>query len=41
MGEALNSGQLPIQSEGAELYYRDIKIKALDALPNKFLEYIY
>lgn len=41
MGEVLNSGQLQIQSEGAELYYRDIKIKALDALPSKFLGYIY
>lgn len=41
MGEVLNSGQLQIQSEGAELFYRDIKIKALDALPKQYMEYIY
>jgi len=41
MGKVLDSGQLQIQSEGAELFYRDIKIKALDALPKQYMQYIY
>ncbi|MDU0355117.1 DUF1080 domain-containing protein [Paraglaciecola aquimarina] len=32
-GLPLTSGQLQIQSEGAEIFYRDIKIKALSSLP--------
>lgn len=32
-GEPLTSGQLQIQSEGAEVFYRDVKIKALNSLP--------
>ncbi|WP_158968936.1 DUF1080 domain-containing protein [Paraglaciecola sp. L3A3] len=32
-GNPLTSGQLQIQSEGAEIFYRDIKIKDLKAIP--------
>lgn len=33
-GVALTSGQLQLQSEGAELFYRDVKIKAISQLPD-------
>ena len=29
----VTNGKIQIQSEGAEVYYRDIKIKSIDALP--------
>ena len=32
-GNPLTSGQLQLQSEGATLYYRDIKIRPISALP--------
>ena len=35
-GEALTSGELQIQSEGAELYYRAMKIKPITTLPDAY-----
>lgn len=32
----LRSGQISLQTEGAELYYRDIKIRPLKGLPDEF-----
>jgi hypothetical protein len=34
-GEKLDSGQIQIQSEGAELYYRQMKIREITRLPKK------
>ena len=34
----LAKGKLQIQSEGAEIFYRDIKIKTLDAIPGEMLK---
>ena len=34
----LAKGKLQIQSEGAEIFYRDIKIKSLDAIPGEMLK---
>lgn len=34
--EPLNAGQIQIQSEGAEAYYRDIKIKPITNFPEEF-----
>ena len=31
----LNKGKLQIQSEGAEVFYKDIVIKPLDVIPNE------
>ncbi|AWB69065.1 DUF1080 domain-containing protein [Saccharobesus litoralis] len=39
-GQPLTSGQLQIQSEGAEVYYRAIKIRALDKMPSSFTRYL-
>ena len=36
-GEILKDGQIQIQSEGAEVYYRDIKIKAAADFPTELL----
>ena len=38
-GNPLNAGQLQFQSEGAELFYRDIKIKALPSMPKEYEQY--
>lgn len=35
-GASLTNGQLQLQSEGAEVFYKDIKIKSIDALPDYF-----
>ena len=35
----LTRGRLQLQSEAAEVYYKDIKIKRLEALPNKYASY--
>jgi hypothetical protein len=32
-------GKIQIQSEGAEVYYKDIKISNLESLPNEYLQY--
>lgn len=34
-GAILNDGQIQIQSEGAEIYYRDIKIKSVTSFPEE------
>ncbi|MGJ8691642.1 MAG: 3-keto-disaccharide hydrolase [Thalassotalea sp.] len=36
--QALTNGELQIQSEGAELYYRDMKIKQISSLPKGYDE---
>lgn len=36
----LTRGRIQIQSEGAEVYYKDIKIKSIDGIPNKYKKYI-
>ncbi len=33
----LQSGKIQLQTEGAEVFYRDIKIKNIDAIPDKLL----
>ncbi|ABG39339.1 protein of unknown function DUF1080 [Paraglaciecola sp. T6c] len=33
-GEPLTSGQLQLQSEGAEVFFRDVKIRPIQAFPN-------
>jgi hypothetical protein len=33
----VTSGQLILQSEGAEVYYRDIEIQPITAIPAEFL----
>ncbi|KMT67015.1 hypothetical protein XM47_01765 [Catenovulum maritimum] len=38
-GNPLTSGQIQLQSEGAELSFRDIKIKNLTQMPTKFSRY--
>jgi hypothetical protein len=32
----INSGQIILQSEGAEVFYRDIQIKQISAIPPEF-----
>jgi hypothetical protein len=32
----VNSGQIILQSEGAELFYRDIQLKQISAIPAEF-----
>lgn len=39
LDQILDSGQLQLQSEGAELFYKDIKIKSLDSMPTTYLQY--
>jgi len=34
----LKKGKLQIQSEGAEVFYKEIKIKSLDGIPSEFLK---
>jgi hypothetical protein len=34
--EPLSSGRILLQSEGAEAYYKDIKIKAITEIPKKY-----
>jgi hypothetical protein len=34
----LTNGKIQIQSEGAEVYYRQIKIQPLDRLPSEFVK---
>jgi len=34
----LKKGKLQIQSEGAEVFYKQIKIKSLDAIPAELLK---
>lgn len=36
----LTRGRIQIQSEGAEVYYRDMKIKAIDEIPKKYKKYL-
>src|SRR6476659_756412 len=35
---SLTKGKLQIQSEGAEVFYKGIKIKSLDVIPQEFLK---
>lgn len=35
----LTKGKIQLQSEAAEVYYKDIKIKSIDALPEKYAAY--
>jgi hypothetical protein len=37
-GNVLDSGQLQLQSEGAELFYKDIKIRSIKSLPSNLLD---
>ncbi|MFC1761081.1 DUF1080 domain-containing protein [Planctomycetota bacterium] len=39
-GEPLSAGQLQLQSEGAECYYRDVRIRSITALPEALAEAI-
>jgi len=32
----LTKGKIQIQSEGAEVYYKDIKVSSVNALPKEF-----
>ena len=34
----LNAGQICQQTEGAEVYYRDVEITPIDAMPPEFAE---
>jgi hypothetical protein len=34
----LTKGKLQIQSEGAEVFYKDIKLRAIDAIPVELLK---
>ena len=34
----ISSGQISLQTEGAEVYYRDIEIRPLTAIPAEFAE---
>jgi hypothetical protein len=34
----LNAGQICLQTEGAEVYYRDVEITPIDAMPPEFAE---
>lgn len=36
----LTRGRIQIQSEGAEVFYKDIKIKAIDKIPSKYNKYL-
>ena len=36
VAKALTKGKIQLQSEGAEVYYKDIKIRSVDALPTEF-----
>ena len=36
--EALSKGKIQLQSEGGELYVRNMKIKSIDQIPPKFLK---
>jgi len=38
--QPLSRGKIQIQSEAAEIYYKDIKIKSLNALPSEYLNYV-
>ena len=38
-GEALSSGLVGLQSEGAEIFFRDIQIQSISAVPEKYEEY--
>lgn len=35
----LTSGQIQLQSEAAEVYYRDVRIRSLDTLPEEYARY--
>jgi hypothetical protein len=37
--QPLNSGKIQIQSEAAEVFFKDIKIKAIDNLPDHYAKY--
>ncbi len=36
----LKKGKLQIQSEGAEVFYKDIKIRSLAVIPSEFLKWL-
>ncbi|NJB81614.1 ThuA domain-containing protein [Wenyingzhuangia aestuarii] len=38
--QPLTRGRIQIQSEGAEVYYKDIKIKSVDGIPSKYKKYL-
>jgi type 1 glutamine amidotransferase len=38
--EPLSKGRILLQSEGAEAYYKDIKIKAINKIPKKYIKQI-
>lgn len=38
--QPLDYGQIQLQSEAAELYYKDIQIKELNKIPNKYKQYL-
>ena len=38
--EPLSSGRIMLQSEGAEAYYKEIKIKAISEIPGKYIKQI-
>lgn len=37
---SLTRGRIQIQSEGAEVFYKDIKIKSVDGIPSKYKKYL-
>ncbi|MEN8124895.1 MAG: DUF1080 domain-containing protein [Bacteroidota bacterium] len=37
----LNKGKIQLQSEAAEVYYKDIKIKNLESFPNEYSQYFH
>ncbi len=36
---AMNKGKIQIQSEAAEVFYKDIEIRPIESLPNEYLQY--
>ncbi len=36
----MNKGKLQLQSEGAETYFKNIKVKAIDKLEKRFQKYV-
>jgi hypothetical protein len=35
----MTGGKLQIQSEAAEVFYRNIEIRSIDAMPNEYTQY--
>ena len=37
-GQPLTSGQLQLQSEGAEVFFRDVKVRPIKTFPNHIVQ---